>query len=351
MIINFVGDIMPGRKIDIIISRHNDLSKQINKVLPPADHLIANLETPFLINGSKLKNKDPHLTFKVNPQKVHFLKEIGLTVATLANNHITDYGREGVISTLQTLADAGIMHTGAGTTIKEAINPVVLTDNNSRIALLAFNAFVLFSTPAEKEKSGVAWFDSRTIEEAIEYAGEISDSIILSIHWGIDYCHYPVPALINRAKKLFDRFSKIICIVGHHPHLQQPVISHNNKSIFCSLGNFIFDEPFFLSRIGSVLTLYVENNLLIDYSIKYTCLNNEYKLEELSNEMSIEENDRITKVLQKIHNESYEFLNMDKKWIKCLIYQVIRYFDLNSLRFLSDNYSTAKILKILLKYD
>lgn len=351
MRVHFLGDIMLGRDLESIVrkNRREQIVENINNILPK-DHIsIANLEAPFTSEGAINSSKDSHLTFKIAPHYVSFLNEIGISVATLANNHISDYGKVGISNTISTLKEAKIKAVGAGTNIEEAINPVYLKDKNEKYALLAFNAFVPFSYRAKKNSFGSARFDRKTIQKAINNCEKDIDGIIITVHWGIDYHHFPVPALLNLAKEIIDIYPQIIAIVGHHPHLQQPLIYYNNKPIFCSLGNFMFDEPFSLSSIGSILTLDIKSGKILDTNVQYTKLTDEFNFELLKEPFLKEEKNRINNIATSIQSEDDLYLIEDKKWIKYLIYQSIRHLSWNDFTYLIESYSLKNILTNLIK--
>jgi len=296
-----------------------------------------------------MRRKDPHLTFKTNPCRVQFLKEMGLSVATLANNHITDYGQDGVKSTILNLTRAGIISTGAGNNVFEATTPAILSDDSSQIAVLAFNAFVPFSKKATRRNGGTAWFDLETTQAAILNSEKQAAGIIICVHWGIDYYEYPIPIFINRAKFLFENHPKILAFVGHHPHLQQPVVFYKGKPIFSSLGNFLFDEPFMLSRIGSVLKLTIHHNEIKDYSINFTSLDEGFNLGKCNGSSLVIEKARLDGISINLEEGALAYSSMNSKWIRYLIYQFIRYQDFRSMSFLLDYYSPKELINQLFK--
>jgi poly-gamma-glutamate synthesis protein (capsule biosynthesis protein) len=351
----FVGDIMLGRGVYAALEKNGFeyVFGGIKDLLRNADGVIANLEAPFTNIGMPFKGKDPNLTFKINPQMAPVLKYLGVSVATLANNHIFDYGQQGLELTKETLKNIGISFVGAGNNIEEAIMPIEFVDslNKESIGIFAFNAFAPFTKPARRKSAGVAQFDKATVDYAVKKYRVKYNGFIFILHWGIDYYQFPIPQLIEFAKRLIEHYSEIIAIIGHHPHLQQPVIYHKNKPIFCSLGNFIFDEPFPLSHAGSVLTLTIENNYLATYSVQFIKLTNEMKLVLLPKEEKEAEINRLSCILDKINSGDNEYKKLDKRWIKYLLRQAIRYKSLSNLRCLFTLYSPGQLLKKILEND
>ena len=352
MILNFVGDIMLGRSVGETIKGKGSkfVFENIIPIIPEADGMIANLEAPFATEGRTIANKDPHLTFKIDPELVSILKYLKITSVTLANNHIGDYGISAIKATRDVLDRNNISYTGAGSHLSEAIEPIVFVDKKTQesISILSFNAFVPFTKTASNKKFGVSRFDYTTLRIAITKTLSKSNSIIISVHWGIDYHQYPIPQLVHFATKLMDEFPEIIAVVGHHPHLQQPTIYHKGRPIFCSLGNFIFDEPFPLSRIGSILTLEIENGTIKKHKTLFTKLGQDFKMSPLTHKEADSEISRLNIITEKMKTNSIEYKKMDKKWIRYLIYQTIRYRSLNDLSYLIRHYSLSQIIKSII---
>ena len=337
-----VGETLKGKGYEFVFG-------EIISIIPKADGIIANLEAPFAIEGNALADKDPHLTFKIAPDFVSALKYINISSVTLANNHITDYGSSALKSTTKVLKGSDISFTGAGSNLYEAVMPIEYGNRETQesVGIFSFNAFVPFTTSAKKDKFGVARFDRKTVYFALKQFQAKYNAFIITVHWGVDYHQFPVPQLVKFAKKLIDDFPKIIAIVGHHPHLQQPVIYHKERPIFCSLGNFMFDEPFPLSCTGSILTLEIENNRVVKYSMIFTILDEKFKLIPLPEGDVKNESQRLKMIKKKIDEKAIEYENMDKIWIKYLIYQAIRFRSFNDLSYLFTHYAPIQIINKL----
>ena len=353
--LNFLGDIMLGRGVSAAIRQHGPghVFAEIASLMPGAAGTIANLEAPFSTSGTIFRKKDPHLTFKVDPELVQALKFLRITSVTLANNHIADFGAEGIASTRKALADAEITCTGAGEDWDQASEPLIYVDGDSRqvIGILAFNAFVPFARTAKHGAHGAARFDEKSFALAVKNIRSRCTGIIASVHWGIDYCPYPVPALIDLAEKLITSHPEIVAFVGHHPHLQQPLIFLAGKPIFCSLGNFLFDEPFPYSKIGSILTIDIEKNRVADHWVQFTKLTENFRLVPLGEKEAREEVARIGKVKQIMEAHGLEYAQTDGKWMRYLLYQSARHWSANDFTYLLSLYSPAQILSHFIKND
>ena len=94
-----------------------------------------NNEFTYSTNGSPMDGKA--YTFRADPSRVEIIKELGVDVAGLANNHIFDYGAEAFADTLDTLNNAEISYVGAGRNKQEAMAPLYIEVQGKTIAYVA----------------------------------------------------------------------------------------------------------------------------------------------------------------------------------------------------------------------
>lgn len=315
----FIGDIMLGRNIGERLKHVADPFKEVREIFETVDIIIGNLEAPFTNASNPLfKSKNPHLTFKVSTSLATVLKKIPVNALTLANNHITDYGQRGVMDTMDTLKKLNILYTGAGKNLSEATNPIIFNKYNIKIAMFAFNAFVPFSKFATCSNYGVAPFDINLIRKLIiNYSSKVH-AIILSIHWGLDYYENPIPIQRKLALNLL-KYNKVMAIIGHHPHVVQPVeVLPNNKIIFYSLGNFIFDDPNPSARHGIIATLTLDISGITEYTIIpiYLTQTLEVKLNTVRNGT----------YFMNLSTQNMQSVALNCKWLYSILLYLISYF-------------------------
>lgn len=116
---------MLGRLVNQSISHHgyNHVWGNLLPFLQEQDITLMNLETTL----TKSKVKVPKVfNFKASPDKVHCLTNANVTIVNIANNHILDFEKEGLLETIQVLDDAGIAHVGAGSNCELARKSVIL---------------------------------------------------------------------------------------------------------------------------------------------------------------------------------------------------------------------------------
>jgi len=233
-----VGDIMPSEKASPFVKKygHGYPYEKTRKLLRTGDIVIGNLETPLTTSDSAVEGKQ--YVFKSAPETAAALKEAGLTHLTLANNHIMDYGPEGLGSTIKHLESEGLRATGAGKNIKEARRPDLLTVKGKKIALLAYSNTFPETYYANKDKPGTAPGYASFVKADVSMAREISDFVITSFHWGAELMENPKDYQRELARLAIDSGADLV--LGHHPHILQGIEFYKEGVIFYSLGNFSF---------------------------------------------------------------------------------------------------------------
>lgn len=219
------GDVIPARSVNYQTVSRNDFKWPFEKTasfLKDADVTLINLESP-LINGCPTTNKG--MIFCGSKHHVEGLRYAGVDVANFANNHLGNYGKEGILETKKLLEENGIAVTGISGGLFKEIKEVKFT-------FLGYNDIVggelLSRVEVDKIKSEV--FSAK----------KNSDIVIVSFHWGDEYTAQPN----NRQKELahLSIDSGADLIIGNHPHWVQPVEIYKNKLIVYAHGNFIFDQ-------------------------------------------------------------------------------------------------------------
>ena len=111
------------------------ISPELIQMMRDADIMCINNEFTYSTRGTPLKNKV--YTFRAHPSRVNILKELGVDIVSLANNHVYDYGEESLTDTMATLREAGIEYVGAGHDLAEAMEPVYFEIQGRTIAYVA----------------------------------------------------------------------------------------------------------------------------------------------------------------------------------------------------------------------
>lgn len=220
------------------------------KELTDADILMINNEFPFSDRGTPAPDKQ--FTFRCSPSYVDALKEMGVDIVTLANNHTLDYGKDALSDTFITLDSAEILYAGAGETIERAEEVQVIETNGKRFGFLGVSRVIPEgSWKIENSAPGLfsCYNDTRLIELVAE-ATKTCDFLAVYPHWGTEHEEYPQSYQTAIAQRCIAAGADLI--VGSHPHCLQGVSYIDGRPVFYSLGNFIFGQTIDRSAVLKV---------------------------------------------------------------------------------------------------
>jgi poly-gamma-glutamate synthesis protein (capsule biosynthesis protein) len=216
-------------------------------MLAAADIAIVNLECPFTKRGVKLQK---NFNFRARPELVRMLEEGSVDVVTLANNHLNDWGKDGVKDTIHTLDHAGIAHFGAGLNLERARKPAILERDGVKVGFLGyyFQAEPDMLEPeavyATEDRAGVAGcykdlacVRAQVTEDVTALAPRV-DHVIPFFHWGHEGSYELRDYQIELAHLCVDLGAR--AVLGAHPHRVQGVEVYRGAPIFYSLGNFVY---------------------------------------------------------------------------------------------------------------
>lgn len=224
--ISFLGDLIPFHVCEI------NISPIIISLLKDSEYSIANLEAPLTLSNFPILKTGEN--FSSQPETVRSIVGLGLKSVCLANNHILDYGSEGLRETLTTLVKNNIQYFGADYSLNKAANPIVFKKENIKIAFI--NACESEFSIATKNSPGANPFDLISIITQLNELRAKCDYIFLIYHGGLEYYPLPTPNIRKTMRFLIDiGFDGIIC---HHPHVFGAFEYYKDKPIFYSLGNF-----------------------------------------------------------------------------------------------------------------
>lgn len=261
-----VGDIMIQRALT-----EAELADPVFQIVREAGLGLANLEAPLTAGG---RPAEKAVNMRMDPERVADVAAMGFGAVSLANNHMLDFGPEGMWATMETLDQAGIAHAGAGGDVAAAMAPRFLDVGGARVALLSVACTLPVGFAATADGAGIApirveqsvaldsvlwpeqpgtspFVHTRAHEPDVEAftavvrqaAGE-ADFTVVMIHWGVPpgwaapaqgiLAEYQRPL----AHRLIDAGADLIA--GHHPHALHPVETYRGRLICYSLGNFVF---------------------------------------------------------------------------------------------------------------
>lgn len=207
-----------------------------------ADLLLLNSEFAFTDRGCPLPGKT--YTFRSAPENVTILKDMGVDVAFLANNHVFDYGPQGLEDTLASLEGAGIPGIGAGMDIDEAKEPVYYIVKGRMVSFIGagcIERYTVFTPGAGEGSPGIFRADEINclpLLELIGRAAENSDFVVVNLHWGIESTTVLEDYQPELGRMCLDAGAD--AVIGAHPHVLQGAEFYRGKPIVYSTGNFWF---------------------------------------------------------------------------------------------------------------
>jgi poly-gamma-glutamate synthesis protein (capsule biosynthesis protein) len=171
----------------------------------------------------------------------------GFDLVNLANNHMFDQMREGVVETVENTKKAGLEPFGAGASQDEAKKPLILEAGGARVAFLGWT-FALNRNLLDKhkDKPWVMKWSAEWAEKAVKDAREKADLVIVSMHWGSEF-GLKVQGHQKEAAKLLCGAGADL-VVGSGPHVLQPVRNVKDPGsgrtclVTYSLGNVLSNQ-------------------------------------------------------------------------------------------------------------
>lgn len=277
------GDVMTGRGIDQILPHPSQphlfephvasaeaylrlaerASGPIPRPVPPSriwgealaamdrlapDLRIVNLETAVTTAEAPEPGKAIH--YRMHPANVACLTAARLDCCTLANNHVLDWGREGLAETLATLRAAGLRTAGAGRNLREAAAPAVFDlPGGGRVLVFAFgdaSSGIPAHWAAGPARSGVARLadlgstGTAQVRAAVEETRRPGDIAVLSLHWGANWSHGIGAEERAFAHAVIDE-AGIDLVQGHSSHHARAVEVHRGRPVLFGCGDLIND--------------------------------------------------------------------------------------------------------------
>lgn len=239
-----VGDIMLGENSHHFgrgiprrfHGRYGDLlAPDVRAFLSDADYLIGNFECTVLPDREWAAARLEEAIYSAPESALSFLDSLRpAKVLNVANNHFLEHGLGRARATVARLRERGVTVAG------ETFEPAELRSGDRRLLVWG----VSIAKDPHFTAGGYAWCEGKDLPGALclprqKRAGEVW---VLSVHWGGEYRTWPGDAQRETAERLAEAGFDLV--LGHHPHVIQPVMRIGNCWIAFSQGNFIFDQNF-----------------------------------------------------------------------------------------------------------
>ncbi len=238
--ITWAGDTMFGWAGQRLIKKKGP-KYVVDKLRPflAADYTIINLEAPIsTLTREDMPEKHRVWTYNVLPGSLEGFQHVGIDAFALANNHAFDRGTQGVLDTLRYANDGGFVVFGVGMNREEAESPLFVETPFGRVAVVSLSHRGPRLKSAADGQPGLVYLSRAQMERGYELAKEGKAELVIAFpHWGINY--EGVDAAQKRQAKAFAEIGYDL-VIGHGPHVQQPVARFGETPVLYSLGNFVF---------------------------------------------------------------------------------------------------------------
>lgn len=217
---------------------HGVLDEGIREEIKKADIFMVNQEFPFTERGTAAQDKQ--FTFRVPEKRMVLMKEMGIDIVTLANNHILDFGEEGLLDSCKALDEAEILYVGGGKDFERASALKTMVIGDKTIGFLGTSrVYMDVSWAAGVSHPGVfSTYDTTWPLKVIKKAREECDFLVVYVHWGTEKKETPEDYQKAMGRAYIDAGADLV--VGSHPHVLQEIEEYKGKTIVYSLGNFVF---------------------------------------------------------------------------------------------------------------
>ncbi|WP_213289481.1 CapA family protein [Bradyrhizobium sp. sGM-13] len=275
------GDVMCGRGIDQVLAHPCSpeiyehyvrsaeeyvlLAEQVNGPIPrrngpsyvwgaaldqlarmQPDARIINLETAVTRNNDRM-NKG--INYRMSPENAECLAAAEINCCVLANNHVLDWGRAGLLETLTTLQKLNVKTTGAGRNDHEARAPAVLNLGKARVLIFSFGSTssgIPLEWAATADTPGVNLLPHLSEASVSEVADQVmahrrpADLVVVSIHWGSNWGYHIPQEQRILARALIDK-AGVSIVHGHSSHHPRAIEIYRDRLILYGCGDFLND--------------------------------------------------------------------------------------------------------------
>ena len=179
-----------------------------------------------------------------SPQEVgDAMIDAGFNIVTFANNHSLDMGEKGILASQEywdKKEKEGIMTAGSYTSFEDREKEIIMEKNGITYTILSYTTTLNgLSIPSGKEYL-VNYYNAEQVKKDVERLRDKVDLLMVAMHWGEEYTHNPN----EKQKEIAEYLASlgVDIIIGHHPHVIQPIDFIGKTMVIYSLGNFIASQ-------------------------------------------------------------------------------------------------------------
>ena len=219
------------------VTRRTGAAGAMRALLRSADIAVANFENPA---PNAFRYHTQGTVFSADPKLIAGLRNAGIDIVSIGNNHIRDAGAQGIVDTIKNLKRYGIRPTGAGANLAAARQPAVMTVKGVKVAILGYDT-IAKGYAAGPSRAGSAQLTRAAVRSDIKKARAAgADVVIVYPHWGTEYTPRPFAAQQALARSVIDAGADMV--IGNHAHYVGAMEVYKGHPIWYALGNFVFDQ-------------------------------------------------------------------------------------------------------------
>jgi poly-gamma-glutamate synthesis protein (capsule biosynthesis protein) len=296
VVIHFAGDTMFGRRffdpneddytsdgllpLEPTVDDHMRLLAPVKPLLENADISVVNLETalndPAFFPKAAPRPAFFHPTtayvYASHPNSVIALKEAGVDIVDMANNHTYDMLDVGLDNSLSTLDQAGVFHFGAGINESNAWAPVIVSSKGQTIAFIGCTTLrIPLKTPITNDipyvasdvlrKGGAAYCSETRLRSEIIKAKQQANIVVVMIHGGVEYD--PTPTYKITYLSEIARQAGATLVINHQPHVVGGFSLRDQSLIAWTMGSFLSDQMIWPALKSYMLAVYLREGKIV----------------------------------------------------------------------------------------
>lgn len=251
--IAFYGDCLLSRGIEKFVRYQGEepVQKSIAMFSIRSAINVVNLEGSLSTNDNS--NNDSELCFRIKPEVMDLLKNF--QVVSLQNNHSLDAGLPGYTNTITKLKVMGIKPLGGDD------NPCIVRTDQGNVGIIAVTD--VFNNDSNNKMLLMA--DNPLVIEKIANLKKKCSAVFVFTHWGRELLQVATDRMKNLASDYIHAGADVI--VGAHPHVAGPVEIIDGKPVIYSLGNFLFDQKYPITKNGAILNCDINEDGVLKCSL------------------------------------------------------------------------------------
>lgn len=259
--ISFTGDVSPSRYILESFNdnfKPKDLYTDVKEIWEDSDITLINLEAvPLRGDPKEYTPIAGNVILHTDEENLKAIKESGIDLINLANNHFGDFGRLSMVDAMFLLEENDMDFIGAGFDQDDSQIGIIREVDGLNIGIQNITDVLPISGPLTAGTNTPGAFTTSHINylAVLEENFKEADYNIVVIHWGTEYTIGPNKDVNELGRELIDRGADLV--IGSHPHVLHPVEKYNGGTIVYSMGNAVFDQVVSRTNRSAIGSLYI----------------------------------------------------------------------------------------------